>query len=175
MALKVFVGLLRAVNVGGTGKLLMTELRALCEAAGFEQARTYIQSGNVLFKSSLAEPKVKATLEQALSAKLGKPSAVLVRSRSELESIIERSPFEGAPPAKVLVVFMHEKPAKAALNGVVIPGKEAVELCGREVFVHYPDGMGRSKLKLPFAKAGTGRNLNTVMKLAALARALEEE
>jgi uncharacterized protein (DUF1697 family) len=170
---KVFVGLLRAVNVGGTGKLMMSELRALCDAAGFSEARTYIQSGNVLFKSTLAEAKVKSTLEKALGAKLGKPSSVLVRSRAELDAIIEHNPFPEAPPSRVIVLFMDEKAAKSALAKLVIPGKEQVELAGREVYTYYPEGMGRSKLKLPFASTGTGRNLNTVIKLAALARELE--
>jgi uncharacterized protein (DUF1697 family) len=168
-----FVALLRAINVGGTGILSMSELRELCEAAGFRQVRTYIQSGNVVFTSSLAEVKVKAKLERALAAKLGKPVGVLLRSRAELDAVQNENPFSTAPPNRVIVLFLDEAPPKTALAKLNIPGREEVVLRGREIFIHYPDGQGRSKLKLPFAKNGTGRNLNTVAKLAGMARELE--
>lgn len=165
----VFVALLRAVNVGGTGKLAMNELRSLCEQAGFEQPRTYIQSGNVVVRTRLSEAKVKAKLERELAAKMGKSVRVLVRSGPELERILERNPFEGAAPNQVLVLFLDQAPARDALQDLRIPGREQLELIGRELFIHFPDGMGRSKLKVPFTDVGTGRNLRTVTKLAALA------
>jgi uncharacterized protein (DUF1697 family) len=170
----VFVALLRAVNVGGTGKLPMSDLRELCEEAGFKRAATYIQSGNVVFESKLSETKVKAKLEQALTVKLGKPAAAMIRNRAELEAIIERNPFPKAAPNQLLVLFFDEPAGDDALDGVVIPGREKLKLIGHELFIHYPEGMGKSKLKTPFAKVGTGRNLNTVVKLEAMARALEE-
>lgn len=169
LAMAVFVALLRAINVGGTGKLAMKDLCRLCEDAGFESVQTYIQSGNTVFKSTLPEAKVKARLEKALALKLGKPCAVLLRTRSELDSVLKRHPFENAAPNRVLVLFLDEAPPKNALAGVVIPGREEVKLSGREVFIHFPDGMGRSKLKLPFAKIATGRNINTVAKLCQMA------
>ena len=172
--MKVFVALLRAINVGGTGKLAMSELKSLCEDAGFKDCRTYIQSGNVLFRSNLAEASVKTKLEKALAAKLGKASAAMVRTRAELEAAIKRNPYKTALPSRVLVLFLDESPARDALSALHIPGREKVKLEGREVFVHYPDGMGHSKLKLPFAAVGTGRNLNTVVKLAAMAAELEQ-
>jgi uncharacterized protein (DUF1697 family) len=172
--MKVFVALLRAINVGGTGKLAMSELKSLCEAAGFKDCRTYIQSGNVVFRSPLSEASVKAKLEKALAAKLGKAGVAMVRSRAELEAAINRNPYKSALASRVLVLFLDEAPARDALSGLQIPGREKVKLEGREVFVHYPDGMGHSKLKLPFAAMGTGRNLNTVVKLAALAAELEQ-
>jgi uncharacterized protein (DUF1697 family) len=171
----VYAALLRAINVGGTGKLAMTELRGLCESAGFDCVKTYIQSGNVVFKSALSEARVKAKLEKALAAKMGKPFFAMVRSTGELRAIVKRNPFKQAAPNQVLVLFLDETPAKSALAGLAIPGREKVELAGREVFIHYPDGMGRSKLKIPFAKTGTGRNLNTVQKLATMAGELEKE
>src|SRR5689334_7243959 len=139
------VALIRAINVGGTGKLAMSDLRELCESAGFECVKTYIQSGNVIFKSTLPEAKVKAKLEQALAAKMGTQSAALVRTAAELRSIVKRNPFKTAPPQKVIVLFLDETPAKKTLAGLRIPGGEKVELSGREVFIHYPEGMGRSK------------------------------
>jgi uncharacterized protein (DUF1697 family) len=169
------VALLRAVNVAGTGKLAMTDLRELCERAGFDCVKTYIQSGNVIFKSALPEAKVKAKLEQALAAKMGKPSAsAMVRTSSELRAVVKRNPFKEAALHQVIVLFLDEAPAKNAIAGLQIPGREKVVLSGREVFIYYPDGMGRSKLKVPFAKTGTGRNLNTVQKLATMAGELDK-
>ena len=161
-----WVALLRAVNVGGTGKLPMSALRATCEAAGFARVQTYIQSGNALFTSALPEARVKAKLEAALG------TAVLVRSASELGAIAARSPFRDAPPNRVVVFFLDQPPPREAIAGLGIPGREEVRALGREVFVHYPDGQGGSKLRLPFADRATGRNLNTVSKLAEMARAL---
>src|SRR6266516_3534930 len=143
------VALLRAINVGGTGKLAMTALRELCEKAGFDCVKTYIQTGNVIFKSPLPAAKVKAKLEQALTAKMGTPSATaLIRTATELRAVVKRNPFKEAAPNRVIVLFLDETPAKNALSGLRIPGREKVELSGREVFIHYPDGMGRSKLKI---------------------------
>ena len=165
-----YAALLRAVNVGGTGKLPMTELRALCEAAGLANVRTYIQSGNALFESRLSASSVKKKLELALEEHMGKSVRVLVRSASELADIVQRSPFPEAPPNRVLILFMDDAPPKNALAQLVIPGREQVVLSGRELFIHFPEGMGQSKLKLPFSKIATARNMSTVSKLAALAR-----
>lgn len=171
----VYVALLRAVNVGGTGSLKMSDLCALCQELGFERPQTYIQSGNVVFGSKLPEAKVRSKLEPALAGKLGKACGVLVRTGAELDAVLAANPFPEAPPNRVIVFFLSAPPARGAAAQLSIPGKEQVEIVGREVFVHYPDGQGRSKLKLPFASEGTGRNLNTVMKLAELARAFGSE
>jgi uncharacterized protein (DUF1697 family) len=166
----VFVAVLRAVNVGGTGKLAMSDLRGLCEAAGFRSVRTYIQSGNVVFSSALSQAKVKSKLAQALCTKLGKPCAVFLRSGAELAAILQRNPFKKAEPSQVLVLFLAQAPGRGALADLPIPGGERVWLDRREVFVHFPSGMGRSKLRIPFAKTGTWRNLNTIAKLLAMVR-----
>ena len=170
-AMPVYVALLRAVNVGGTGMLPMKELRELCEAAGFERIATYIQSGNVVLASRRGPAAVQRLLEEALAAKLGKPVGVHLRTPDELASVLERNPFPGVPGNQVLVLFLDDAPPADALDGLVIPGREQVRLSGREVFVHFPDGMGRSKLKIPYAKTATGRNLNTVGKLLEMGRA----
>jgi uncharacterized protein (DUF1697 family) len=165
-----FVALLRAVNVGGTGMLPMEELRSLCVELGLEKVRTYIQSGNVVFESEMEERILGAQLEQALSAKIGRPVGVLIRTAAELRATLDANPFPSAKPAEVGVVFLHEPAPSQLLTGLAIPGQEQVRPIGREIFVHYPDGMGRSKLKLPSEVAnGTTRNLNTVAKLAAMA------
>jgi uncharacterized protein (DUF1697 family) len=167
----VFVALLRAINVGGTGKLLMSELTALCEAAAFTEVKTYIQSGNVVFKTRLSEAKARTTLEKALSKKLGVAANVVLRSADQLDALLDQNPFKKEPPSRVLVVFMNEAPAAKAVSAVVSPDGEQLHLVGQDLYIYYPIGSGRSKLKLPFAKSGTSRNVNTITKLAAMARA----
>jgi uncharacterized protein (DUF1697 family) len=163
------IALLRAINVGGTGKLPMTELRALCEQLGFANVRTYIQSGNVVFESKLSSKRAKAVLEDALEARLGKRHAALLRSAEELAAVESRNPFPEADPKQLLVVFLDAPPPGDALKAVKIPGRERLHLDGRELFIHFPDGMGRSKLKVPLAGVGTGRNLNTIRALLRFA------
>jgi uncharacterized protein (DUF1697 family) len=169
----VFVALLRAVNVGGTGMLSMADLKALCEEIGFQDVRTYIQSGNVVFRADQDEATVQARLEKALAAKMGKSPGVILRRREALERVAENSPFPHAKPNYLLVTFLQDSAPEDALTKLVAPGGEEVHIAGREIYVHYPDGSGRSKLKLPALKAGTSRNLNTVRKLAEMARELE--
>lgn len=168
-----FVGLLRAINVGGTGKLLMTELVALCEELGFTSVKTYIQSGNVVFESTLREAKAQAKLQTALTKKVGKDVGVTLRTAAELDAVLKHNPFKKAAPNRVIVLFVQEALPAKALADIEAPGGEELKVSGRELFVHYPNGQGTSKLKIPFAKQGTGRNLNTVVKLAAMAHALE--
>jgi len=168
----VFVALLRAINVGGTGKLPMTELRALCETCGFKNAKTYIQSGNVVFESRLAEEKVRTKLERALAEQLGKPVGVALRSQAELEAVLSHNPFKEQAPNRVIVFFLNDVVPKTALRTVVAPSGEQLKAHGREIYVYYPEGQGPSKLKLPQAAQATGRNINTIVKMAALAAEL---
>jgi uncharacterized protein (DUF1697 family) len=168
--MRTYVALLRAVNVGGTGMLPMNELKALCERAGFTSPQTYIQSGNVIFESRSTERQVKSTLEKALAVRIGRPAAALVRRPTELARVVARNPFARANPRLVIVFFLDEPASPVALKRLVVPAQEEVVARGREVFVHYPAGQGHSRLKLPFARIGTGRNLNTVSKLLDLAR-----
>jgi uncharacterized protein (DUF1697 family) len=167
-----YAALLRAVNVGGTGKLAMSDLRQLCADNGLTDVATYIQSGNVVFRSSRSEAGVKKLLESALAKQLGKPCGVLVRSARELHELLDENPFPEAAPNQVLVLFLDEKPSAASLREVVAPGGEELRAWGRQVFIHFPKGQGQSKLKLPFLKMATGRNLNTLRKLLALLDAL---
>jgi uncharacterized protein (DUF1697 family) len=169
----IYVALLRAINVGGTGKLAMSELVRLCEEAGMKRPKTYIQSGNVVFESALSEAKVKAKLAAALAVQLGKPAGVLLRTGPELDALLADNPFPRENPARVLIHFLDQEPARGVLAGVSAPGGEQLKLRGRDLYVYYPNGQGTSKLKLPFAKVATARNLNTVAKLAELARAAQ--
>jgi uncharacterized protein (DUF1697 family) len=112
---------------------------------------------------------VKKTIERELHAYFDKPHRVLIRSLAQLKAIERANPFPEAEPNKVLVVFLDDAPPKAALRDWKIPGTERMHLRGRELYIHFPDGQGRSKLKIPFLDVGTGRNLNTVRAMIALA------
>lgn len=163
------VCLLRAVNVGGTGKLPMAELRALCNAAGFVDVRTYIASGNVVLRSACAPARVKATLEAALARQAGKPVAVLVRTPAEMAAVLAANPFAHAAPERTVAIFLDQPPPADTLERITGQRGEQVVLGTREIYVHYDHGMADSKLKIPAATAGTARNLNTVARLAAMA------
>ena len=164
-----YVALLRAVNVGGTGKLPMSDLKAMCEEAGFTKVRTYIASGNVVFDSDKKETEVATALNDKLKAYAGEPVGVAVRTAAEMEAVLAGNPFPDARPSHTVAVFLDKPPAKDALDAMVAPNGEEARLSKREIYVHYPSGQGRSKLKLPVAKAGTARNINTVAKLADMA------
>ncbi len=170
---RAWVALLRAVNVGGTGKLPMETLRAMCADAGFAAVRTYIASGNVVLRSALDEARVKATLEAALQAYAGKPVGVLVRSAAEMAAVLDGNPFAEAAPNRTVAIFLDAPPPAGALAAAVGVDRERMALGKREIYVHYGDGMADSKLRIPAAKAGTARNMNTVAKLAQMAAAAE--
>jgi uncharacterized protein (DUF1697 family) len=161
-----YVALLRAVNVGGTGKLPMTELKSMCDSSGFVNARTYIASGNVVFESKLTEAAVKAKLERYMASYAGKPVDVFVRTGPEMAAILAKNPFKSRAPNATVAVFLDKRPPKDALKTITGQAEEEVALGAREIYVHYGAGMGRSKLKIPAAKRGTARNMNTVAKLA---------
>ena len=164
-----YIALLRAVNVGGTGKLPMAELKAICEAAGFKNVRTYIASGNVVFESGASAAKIKALLEVRLKSYAGKPVGVIVRDARELAAVLKANPFPKAAPHFVHAIFLDEPPPKDALAHAIGCKNEEMRLSTREIFVHYADGAGTSKLRVPAAKTGTARNMNTVAALVKLA------
>jgi len=166
---KTFVAFLRAVNVGGTGKLAMSELKAMCEAAGFAGVRTFIASGNVIFGSAKSEAQIKAVLEASLKAHAGKPVGVLVRTATELAAVLEANPFPGAAPNRTVAIFLDKPPPATCLAEITGLAGEEVRLGKREIYVHYRDGIGKSKLRIPAAGDGTARNMNTIAKLTALA------
>jgi uncharacterized protein (DUF1697 family) len=169
-----YAAFLRAINVGGTGKLAMADLRALCIELGFSNVKTYIQSGNVVFESGAAMEKIKDQLTKALADHMGKPIDFYLRTASELEAVLRNNPFQAAKPERVIVLFLDLAAPPAALATIKAPANEEIVACGREVFVHFPDGQGKSKLRLPFADRATGRNLNTIRKVAQLTRLVGE-
>src|ERR1700722_10024891 len=164
-----FVALLRAVNVGGTGKLPMSDLKDICEKLGFDAVRTYIASGNVVFTSRKSEAAIKAVLEKQLEAYAGKPVGVLVRSAAEMAQALADNPFPKAAPNRVMAVFLDHAPSKDTLDGIRGQRDEQIQVGRREIYVHYRDGMAKSKLVIPAAKTGTARNINTVATLARMA------
>ncbi|WP_417478407.1 DUF1697 domain-containing protein [Maricaulis sp.] len=165
-----FIALLRAVNVGGTGKLPMSELVAMCEALGYGQVKTWIASGNVVFTSDHDEARVKAGLEARLLAWAGKPVGVMLRTAEEMRAVLAGNPFPQAAPNRTVAIFLDTPPGE--LDGVRSRTDEEIRLGAREIYVHYPGGMGQSKLVIPAAKSGTARNMNTIAKLAEMAAEL---
>ena len=179
----VIVSLLRGVNVGGHHKIGMEALRALYESLELRNPRTYIQSGNVVFltkEHNLAV--ISRRIEDAIEKNYGFRVGVVVRNTSELSDIVSRNPFAeriGIDPGKLLVIFLPTDPSTDTREKLhrLKPSPEEIRAEGREVYVYFPDGMGRSKL-LPvleriLKKSGTGRNFNTVTKLLEMAKALE--
>lgn len=166
-----YVALLRAVNVGGTGKLPMSDLKAMCEAAGYTRVETYIASGNVVFESKEPAKKVQARLEADLEAYAGKPVGVIVRTAAEMAALLAANPFPKASPTFTVAIFLDVAPPADTLTGVSGQADELIRLGKREIYIHYPSGQGRSKLKIRAAASGTARNMNTVAKLAEMASA----
>jgi len=164
-----FVALLRAVNVGGTGKLPMSDLKALCEELGFGAVRTFIASGNVVFTSRKSESAIKAALEKQLAVYAGKPVGVLIRSAAEMAQVLADNPFPKAAPNRVMALFLDQAPPADTLPGLRGRRDEQIQLGRREIYIHYGQGMGTSKLVIPAAKTGTARNMNTVATLAKMA------
>jgi len=164
-----FIALLRAINVGGTGTLPMKELSALCAGLGLENVQTYIQSGNVVFESRRSEEHVRTDLERVLHENMGGKIDVMVRTAAELRSILDANPFPHANPAQVAVAFFTDSVPEDLAATVRTPGREEVRAGTRELYIHYPDGMGQSKLKLPRGRPCTARNINTVARLVAMA------
>jgi uncharacterized protein (DUF1697 family) len=167
-----FIALLRAVNVGGTGKLPMGDLKTICEELGFDAIRTYIASGNVVFTSRKSEAAVKSALEKRLATYAGKPVGALVRSAAEMAQVAADNPFPKAAPNRTMAVFLDRAPAAGTLALVCGQKDEQLKLGRREIYVHYGEGMAKSKLVIPAARLGTARNMNTVATLAKMAAEL---
>jgi uncharacterized protein (DUF1697 family) len=163
-----FIGLLRAVNVGGTGALPMSDLKALCVEIGFERVRIFIASGNVVFDSPLTEAKVKALLEARLEDYAGKPVGVMVRTGDQMVKVLRGNPFRDKPGNRVMAVFIDDAPPADALDHLSGQDDEEVRLGLREFYIFYPQGQARTKLRIPAAKTGTARNMNTVAKLVEM-------
>lgn len=166
-----YIALLRAVNVGGSGKLPMSELRQMCVAEGFAQVETYIASGNVVFQADQPEAAVKAALEIRLQRYAEKPISVIVRTAQEMAAVLKANPFPDRPPNTTVAIFLDDPPPPDTLDTILNRNGEDVRIGKREIYVAYGLGMGRSKLKIPAGAAGTARNFNTIVKLVDMATA----
>jgi uncharacterized protein (DUF1697 family) len=174
--------LLRAVNVGGTAKLPMADLRALCERLGLKHVRTLLHSGNLVFEAGSKSPAASEKLLAAACAKtFGLSAEIYVRTQDEIEAILARNPFPAEArddPGHLQVLFLRAAPDPQAFKTLqaAIKGREIVRGAGREACIVYPDGVGTSKLTLRLIEkhlgtTGTMRNWNTVGKLAAMMKA----
>lgn len=166
------VALLRAVNVAGTGKLAMTQLKAMSEEIGFANVKTYIASGNVIFTSALPAARVQAALEAKLAVHAGRPVGVFIRTSAEMASVRDSNPFASEPGNHVVAIFLGTPPGAQQVDGLKHQAGETLKLGQCEIYVHHPDGQGHSRLVIPNAACGTARNMNTVTKLAEMAAAL---
>lgn len=164
-----WAALLRAVNVGGTGKLPMAELKALCEGLGFERVQTYIASGNVVFASEHSETELRGAIEAALFKQYGKQFGVMVRSAAELAGLVSDNPWPDRPGNRVVAIVVD---GPLSLDGIAGQRDETVEIGTRAIYVDYHDGMADTRLRIPAAKLGTARNMNTITKLAAMTAGL---
>lgn len=169
-----FVSLFRGINVGGHHVVKMTDLKALHESLGLHNVSTYIQSGNVVFQSDDVD-SAHIRLEDSFEARFGFHAEVFVRTLDELNDIIEKTPFQGhdsKEPKWIAVVFLAMAPdetAQAAFLQTYV-GPEEIHIIGKQMYVYYPDGMGRSKLTSTLIEKklktfGTARNWNTVLQL----------
>ena len=176
------VSMLRGVNVGGHNQIKMNALRSLCGSLGLKDVQTYVQSGNVVFRAKDQHlVRLAERIEDAIEQKFGFRPGVVLRTASELRDVVARNPFakqRDIHPGKLLVTFFTEEPGKddcAVLERVKAEGEE-VRAHGREFYLYFPNGAGRSKLfaaTSKLKKSGTSRNWNTVTKLLEMAEKLE--
>ena len=167
-----YVALLRGVNLGKR-QLRMEDLRRIGVELGLESPRTYIASGNLLFVSDESEKALKAELEDALEKHMGAPVPVMIRTAKEMAAVVKANPFADEPANKAVAIFLDDVPRKDSADQAKNQSNERIAFGKRELYVHYPDGQGPSKLLIPAAAKGTARNMNTVAKLAELAEEIE--
>ncbi len=173
----VLIALLRGVNVGGN-ILKMDRLQGICAQLGAKRARTYVQSGNVVFEASGSARDWEAKLETKLDGECRLRVFVMVRSAAEMGKVLSSNPFvkeKGIDAARLAVTFLRQAPAKPALRalGALDMGRERYHLAGKDVYIHCPDGFAQAKLyaldKI-LKQPATTRNWNTVLKLCEMCR-----
>jgi|1186.fasta_scaffold129521_2 uncharacterized protein (DUF1697 family) len=176
--MSVYVAMLRGVNVGAHNRIKMPALAQLFSDIGHTDVVTYIQSGNVVFKSRAGAAAVTRTIEQRIADDLGCDVAVLLRTKDELARIVRTNPFLGKhnDPAQLHVTFLAEKPAATLVRAVneYDAGNDAFVVQGRDVFLHTPGGYGKTKINNGFFEqrlkaVATTRNWKSVTKLLELA------
>jgi len=184
LRMPVLISLLRGINVGGHALIKMDTLRTLYRSLKFEDPQTYLQSGNILFKSSERDlQRIANQIQKSIVKKFGCCPEVILRSTAEMRAIVSRNPFRGRSdiePNKLLVSFLAGDPAKDARESLarldIVP--EQLHLLNRELYIYFPNGAGRSKL--PWSRLdkflrtpGTARNWNTITKILEIAEKME--
>jgi uncharacterized protein (DUF1697 family) len=182
----VVISLLRGVNLGGHRKISMDALRSLYQSLGLNHARTYVQSGNVVFQARAQDlARLGKRIEDGIERTFGFRSDVILRTCSELRDVIAKNPFAARPgiePSRLLVTFLAGEPGPEAREKAlrIKADPEELRIGGRELYIWYPNGVGRAKLTIPLLErtlgmSGTGRNWNTVTKLLEMAETLQTE
>jgi uncharacterized protein (DUF1697 family) len=177
----VHIAFLRGINVGGKTKLAMADLRGLFTELGLASPRTVLQTGNVLFETEdPGRDELELLFERETERRIGLRTAYFVRTAAEWDGALAGNPFPDeahADPARLAVMPLKAAPAAAAVDALraAIVGPERVEAVGQQLYLVYPDGMGRSKLTIKLIESklgtqGTARNWNTALKVAAAAR-----
>ena len=179
-----FIALLRGINVGGHKPVAMSELKAMLTKLGFEDTRSLLQSGNLIFRGDSNDSHdLESMLEAETRKRLGLQADFMIRSAKEWRRVVERNPFRkeaDADPGHLLVMFLKTAPkaneVRAAQDAIV--GRETLRADGREMYIVYPDGIGRSRLtnvllEKKLGARGTARNWNTVQKLLSVADELD--
>ncbi len=175
----IFIGLLRAINLGSHNKVSMADLRQLLEELGMKNPQSLLQSGNLVFESpARSTASLEKVLQAAAARKLGLETDFFVRTGAEWQQAIADNPFPAEAkldPGHTVLMSLKDAPPPAAVKALqhAITGREAVKAKGRHAYFLYPDGMGRSKLTMTLIErklgtTGTARNWNTVLKLGAL-------
>jgi uncharacterized protein (DUF1697 family) len=161
---------IRGINVGGHRPVAMGDLRRVFAGLGLGDVRTLLQSGNVVFTTTQTAARLRPVIEAACADQLDLHTTVILRTEAEMKNVVARNPFAYTDAAKLHIIFLADKPAAAAV-AKHDPQRFAPDewvLDGRHVYVWYPNGAGRSKLRLDFGTPATARNWNTVTKVLAL-------
>jgi len=175
---KTYVALLRGINLGAKKRVSMPDLRALFTSLGADDVTTYVQSGNVVFKSAEGSAKLIAAIERRIRRDLGLTVTVLLRTKPQLTKVVAGNPFAKRvkDPTKLHVTFLAEKPERSHIRGLDPKhgAPDEFRVVGLEVYLHCPNGYGRSKLTNAYFEkelgvAATTRNWKSVTKLAELA------
>lgn len=180
----VYVALLRGVNVVGSSIIKMETLRELCCGLKFKDVQTYVQSGNVIFRARETSEKVLAKkISGAIEKQFGFRPEVMLRTPDELRAVVAANPFAARTdinPSSLLVSFLLDQPSpetKKRLEAIEPLSREEFHLIGRELFIYFPEGIGRSKTRGAFDRVlkntATGRNWNSVRKVLEMAESLE--
>jgi len=179
----VMISMLRGVNVGPHNRIKMDALRALYESLKLEEPRTYVQSGNVIFRTKEKDSgKLAKKIQEAIAKKFGCSPAVILRTRSDLKKTVASNPFAGRDlePGKILVTFLGGDPGREAQASLATLKKypEELHLKGRELYIYFPNGAGKSKLPWSqverlFKVTGTARNWNSITQMLAIAEEME--